>query len=136
MNETPSNAAAGWRETYARWLQAGVRLGLAVLVASFALYILGVLPASVPPADLPTVWTLPVSQYLQRTGAPSGWGWVARLGQGDVLNMLGVAILSSVTIACYIRVLRPLLRSGERVLAAIAIAQVVVMLIAATGLLR
>lgn len=125
--------ASGWRETYARWMQAGVRIGLVALVASFALYVLGILPSHVPPAQLPEVWGLPVGQYLARTGAPSGWEWIRRLGQGDVLNMLGVAILSSVTIACYLRVLLPLVRAGERVLAAIAAAQIVVMLVAATG---
>jgi hypothetical protein len=125
-----------WKTTYARWLEVGVRIGLFVLVASFAVYLLGILPASVPPERLPTVWNLPVSQYLQQTGAPSGWSWLARLGQGDVLNMLGVAILSSVTIACYARVIMPLLRTRERILAVIAIAQVVVMLVAATGWLR
>lgn len=132
-NETPPT---GWRETYARWMQAGVRIGLVALVASFVLYILGVLPSSLPPAQLPEVWGLPVSQYLARTGAPSGWAWIHRLGQGDVLNMLGVAILSSVTIACYLRVLLPLLRARERILAAIVAAQILVMLVAATGWLR
>lgn len=133
MNATNGNKPADWRETYARWMQAGVRIGLVALVASFALYVLGALPSHVPPSRLPEVWGLPVTQYLARTGAPSGWAWIARLGQGDVLNMLGVAILSSVTIACYLRVLLPLLRAGERVLAAIVAAQIAVMLVAATG---
>lgn len=133
MNRTNATKPADWRETYARWMQAGVRIGLVALVASFALYVLGVLPSHVPPSQLPEVWGLPVTQYLARTGAPSGWAWIERLGQGDVLNMLGVAILSSVTIACYLRVLLPLLRAGERVLAAIVAAQIAVMLVAATG---
>jgi hypothetical protein len=128
----PAKSTA-WRATYARWLQAGVRLGLAVLVASFAVYLVGWLPSNVPPQELPGVWSLPVSEYLARTGAPSGWAWVRRLGEGDMLNMLGVAILSSVTIACYARIALPLARARERVLAAIVVAQVVVMLVAATG---
>jgi hypothetical protein len=110
-----------------------VRLGLAVLVASFAVYLVGALPSNVPPQELPGVWNLPVSQYLARTGGPSGWAWVRHLGEGDMLNMLGVAILSSVTIACYLRIAVPLLRARERILAAIVVAQVVVMLVAATG---
>jgi hypothetical protein len=125
-----------WRVTYARWLEVGVRIGLFVLVASFAVYLLRLLPPSVPPEKLPEVWGLPVGKYLERTGAPSGWAWITRLGQGDVLNMLGVAILSSVTIACYMRVIAPLLRERERLLAGIAIAQLIVMLVAATGWLR
>ena len=136
MNGTNETKPVDWRETYARWMQAGVRIGLVALVASFALYILGVLPSHVAPAQLPGVWGLPVGQYLERTGAPSGWAWIERLGQGDVLNMLGVAILSSVTIACYLRVFLPLVRAGERILATIVALQVLVMLVAATGWLR
>jgi hypothetical protein len=122
-----------WREAYASWLQAGVRLGLFVLVATFAVYVLGLLPSVVPPEQLPSVWNLPVRQYLERTGAPSGWEWITRLRQGDVLNMVGVAILCSLSIACYLRMVAPLVRARERALAAIAIAQVIVMLVAATG---
>jgi Mg/Co/Ni transporter MgtE len=136
MTTSNETKPTDWRETYARWMQTGVRIGLVALVVSFLLYIVGVLPSSLPPSRLPEVWGLNVSQYLARTGAPSGWAWVGRLGQGDVLNMLGVAILSSVTIACYLRVLLPLVRAGERILAAIVAVQIVVMLVAATGWLR
>lgn len=125
-----------WPHTYANWMRAGVVVGLTLLVASFVVYIVRLLPPSVPHEQLPSLWSLPVKEYLARTGAPSGWSWVRRLHQGDVLNFLGVAALSTVTLACYARIIMPLLKSGERILAAIAIAQVLVIAIAATGWLR
>jgi len=129
-------AQPGWQETYGRWMHAGVSVGLAAIVASFAVYVTGILPASIPPERLPTVWGLPTAEYIARTGAPSGWDWIHRLGQGDVLNFAGVALLSSVTIVCGVRIVVPLLRARERMLAAIVVLQVVIMLLAATGWVR
>jgi hypothetical protein len=57
------------------------------------------------------------------------------LAKGDYLNLIGVALLGFVTVLCYLRVLPLLLRSGERLQSAFAVAQVVVLLLAASGLL-
>ncbi|HZZ91510.1 MAG TPA: hypothetical protein VFE23_03055 [Usitatibacter sp.] len=132
----PRAAASGWQAIYARWMQAGVWVGLAAILASFAVYVTGLLPANIPPAELPSVWSLPTAEYIARTGAPSGWEWIHRLYQGDVLNFAGVALLCSVTIACSVRIVVPLLRARERALALIVVLQVVVMLVAASGWLR
>jgi hypothetical protein len=69
------------------------------------------------------------------TGAPTGWSWLGRLRNADYANFLGIAMLCLVTIVCYVRVLPLLLRSGERMLAALALAQVLVLAAAASGLL-
>jgi hypothetical protein len=126
--ETPD-----WIEAYARWMRIGVAIGLAAVIASFIVYLGGLLPVAIPPARLPEVWGLPVKQYLAVTGAPSGWQWLHRLNQGDVLNFAGVALLASVTIACFARALFGLLRARERAYAAIAFVQLVVLLAAASG---
>jgi hypothetical protein len=129
----PSDAPPPWQATYARWMQAGVAIGLAAVIASFAVYVTGLLPANIPPAQLPTVWGLPTAEYIARTGAPSGWEWIRRLGQGDVLNFAGVALLAAVTIACGLRIVVPLARAGERALATIVVLQVLIMVLAASG---
>jgi hypothetical protein len=77
---------------------------------------------------------LPVDRFVAATGAPTGWAWLGYLGSGDYLNLVGVAMLGLVTVLCYARIVVPLLRSGERLYAALAIAQIVVLLIAASGL--
>lgn len=121
--------------TYARWLGWCTRVALTVLVATFVAYLLRLAPAVVPLELLPHVWNLPVDRYVALTGAPTGWGWVARLRNADYANLLGIAMLCLVTIVCYVRVLPLLLRSGERMLAALALAQVLVLAAAASGLL-
>jgi hypothetical protein len=121
---------------YARWLAFGGRLGFAALVASFFIYLFGIIPPGIEPQDLPRYWGLPVAEYLAATGAATGWDWVRRLPQGDVLNFVGVAILGTVSVACYLRAAADFGRGHDRVYAAICVAQVLVLLIAASGVLR
>jgi hypothetical protein len=121
--------------TYARWLGWCTRVSLGVLVAAFLAYLLGLAQPLVSLERLPEVWSLPVDRYVAATGAPTGWTWLSRLGNGDYLNMLGVAMLCLVTVACYLSVLPALFRRGERALGVIALLQVAVLLAAASGLL-
>lgn len=118
---------------YARWLDAGAKTAFVVSLAAFIVYVTGVLPPLVPLEALPRLWTFSVDTYLQRTGAPSGWGWLPFFDRGDYLNLACLALLSTVTLVCYLRVVPALLREGGRLEAAIAAAQVAVLVAAASG---
>jgi hypothetical protein len=122
-------------QVYARWLDWGTRLSLAVLVAAFLAYVFGLTPAALPLAEMPRFWRLPLERYLALSGSPTGWGWLAMLDKGEYQNLVGVALLGLVTVVCYLRVLPPLLARRERLQAAIVAAQVLVLLLAASGLL-
>ena len=67
------------QELYARWLGAVARIAFAASLVAFVLYAGGVLPTFVPLDALPALWQLPVGEYLARTGAPVGWGWLRLL---------------------------------------------------------
>lgn len=123
------------QQVYARWLDWGTRLSLAVLVAAFLAYVFGLTPAALPLAEMPRFWRLPLERYLALSGSPTGWGWVAMLDKGEYQNLAGVALLGLVTVVCYLRVLPLLLARRERLQAAIVAAQVLVLLLAASGLL-
>jgi hypothetical protein len=125
--------ASDEQRRYADWLDLGTRLGFAVLLASFVVYLTGIVPAGIAPSDLPRYWSLPVGDYVAATGAPTGWAWVARVGESDLLNFVGVAILGTVTILCYARVLVLFMRRRERVFAAICAAEILVLVVAAAG---
>ncbi len=122
-------------QVYARWLDWGTRLSLAVLVAAFLAYVFGLTPAALPLDQMPRFWRLPLERYLALSGSPTGWGWVAMLDKGEYQNLVGVALLGLVTVVCYLRVLPLLLARRERLQAAIVAAQVLVLLLAASGLL-
>ena len=123
------------QQVYARWLDWGTRISLALLVAAFLAYVFGLTPAALPLAEMPRFWRLPLERYLALSGSPTGWGWLAMLDKGEYQNLIGVALLGLVTVACYLRVLPLLLARRERLQAAIVAAQVLVLLLAASGLL-
>lgn len=118
---------------YARWLEIGVRIALAALLLGFGVYVFGVLEALVPPHELMRLWHLSAGDYVAATGAPTGWGWLAMLAKGDYLNFIGIALLAGITLACYARILPPLLARGERLQAALAAAQLLVLIAALSG---
>lgn len=118
---------------YARLLDWGARIGMALLVASFAIYISGVLPSQVPLQHLPELWNQPVARYLELTGAPTGWQWVTLLQHGDVLGLLGIALLAGCSGACLVSLLPLYRRRGDRAYLALCLAQLAVLLVAAAG---
>ena len=123
------------QEAYARWLDASSRVTFAASLLAFLLYVTGVLPPFVPLEALPRLWGLPVDQYLQKTAAPSGWGWLPLLGHSDYVSLACIALIGLVTLLCYVAILPLLLRLRERLQACLVAAQVLVLLIAASGLL-
>jgi hypothetical protein len=120
---------------YARVLEWGARIGLAVAVLAFALYVAGVLPGRVPLQDLPTLWSLPLAEYLHRSATPVGWGWVKLAMHGDFASIIGIAILSSVSVACLAAVLPIYTRRSDRVYAILSVLAIGVLVLAASGVL-
>lgn len=123
------------QELYARWLGAATLIAFAAALVAFVLYAGGVLPPFVPLDALPGLWQLPVGEYLARTGAPAGWGWVRLLPYADYLSLGCVALIAAVTLVCYLAVLPMLLKLEERLQAALVVAQIIVLLVAASGAL-
>jgi hypothetical protein len=120
---------------YARVLEWGARLGLAAAVLAFALYVSGILPGRVPLAELSSLWSLPLADYLQRSATPIGWGWVKLAMHGDFASIVGIAILSSVSVACLAAVLPIYARRADRVYAILCVLAIGVLVLAASGVL-
>ena len=119
--------------TYARWLDAATRVGFAISLAAFLVYVSGAVEPFVPLEQLPQLWTLSTARYAEATGAPTGWGWLGMLGYADYLNLAALALFGLVTLACYARIVPLLFAEGERLQAFIALAQVLVLAAAAAG---
>lgn len=118
---------------YARLLDWGTRLGLLVLVLSFGAYTLGLVEAQVPLERLPALWSHPVGQYLELTRTPTGWGWLALVNRGDMAGLLGIAILAGCSIVCLLALVPLYWRRGDKAFAAICLAEVAVVVLAASG---
>jgi hypothetical protein len=120
---------------YARLLDWGTRVGLVVLLLSFAAYVLGLAESHVPVAQLPELWIHPVGRFLELTNSPTGWGWLALVHRGDIAGMLGIAILAGSSVLCLLALVPLYLARGDRAFAAVCLAEVAVVLFAASGLL-
>ena len=129
---------------YASVLRIGGNCGLVLLFATFALYVLEIVPPSVPLAELPRYWGLNVDAYLRATNAAyvghehviTGWAWLSVLDRGDYLCFIAIAALCSVTIACYLAVTPGLIRRRDYLYAGMAALEAAVLLLAASGVLH
>ena len=124
----------GLNELYARWLDIATRAGFAISLCAFLVYVGGLLPAFVPLEELPRYWALPVHRFIEVTGAPQGWAWLGELAYGYGLNLAAIALLGLVTPVCYARLVPALIAERDWLQAALAAAQLVVLLVAASGL--
>jgi hypothetical protein len=119
---------------YARVLQIAARLGLVMLIASFAVYVSGALSPLVPLADLPKYWGLSASEFVAATHQPTGWAWLEQISKADIANLAPIAFLAGVSALCSLAVLPQFVRRGDTMHAAILVLQVVVLVLAASNL--
>jgi hypothetical protein len=128
---------------YARILAAGMYTGLGILLITFALYITGAVAPAIPIDRLPDFWTMDVARYLEAVNTQyvhhdhvlTGWAWVSALEHGDYLNFVGVVVLSTVTIICFLGILPTLLRKRDYAYTVIAVLEIVILALAASGVL-
>lgn len=133
LGNTPPQQAEAAR--YALLLDWGARAGVAALLLSFAAYLFGVLTPHVPLQQLPSLWNLPVSAYLRRTATPTGWGWLTLVHKGDLSNLIGIALLASCSLPPLLGLILLYLKRRDHVYAGICILIVLVLVLAASGIL-
>ncbi|HET6514590.1 MAG TPA: hypothetical protein VFG09_05470 [Thermodesulfovibrionales bacterium] len=121
---------------YAKVLDLGMKAGLLTLIVTFVVYLTGILTPHIPVSDLPKYWGLSVHKYLAATNIHTGWSWIGMLGKGDFLNFLGIVFLAGVTILCYLRIIPVLFRKKDMIYGVIAIIEVLVLVLAASGILK
>ena len=121
---------------YAKLLDFGMKLGLLALIITFIVYLSGILSPYIPVHDLPRYWGMSVHKYLEATGIHPGWTWIGMLGKGDFLNFIGIAFLAGVTILCYLRIIPILFRKKDTVYGVLAIVEVLILVLAASGILK
>jgi len=121
---------------YAKILDKGMKLGLLLLIISFVLYLSGILSPYIPVNDLPKYWGMSVHKYLEATGIPTGWSWISMVGKGDFINFIGITFLAGVTIICYLRIIPILFSQKDIAYGIIAIIEVLVLVLAASGILK
>lgn len=118
---------------YANMLFYGCWGGLALMTVTYLLYVTGIVTPHIPLNQVPLMWSEPVGTYLELGKVPTGWGWAVLLGKGDFLNFLGIVLLAGMTILCYIPLIPAYLKRGEKGFALLALAEIIVLMVAASG---
>ena len=121
---------------YATLLDKGMKIGLLILIVTFSIYLSGIIKPHLPVEELPKYWSLSVHDYLEIADVHTGWSWVHMVGKSDFLNFIGITFLAGVTIVCYLRIIPILFRKKDTVFAIIAILEVLVLVLAASGVLK
>ena len=120
---------------YAKILNIGMLIGLIGLVVAFIIYSTGILEPLIPLEKVQSYWILSVHEYLEQSGLQAGWAWFGNLQFGDMLNFLPIAFLSLLTIVCYIAILPGLIRKKDTAYVVIAVLEIIVLTVAASGIL-
>ena len=120
---------------YARILEKGMYIGLLILLITYAIYVLGIMSPYLPHSEVPRYWGLSVSDYLHHAKIEPGWAWLHMVGYGDFLNFVGIAILSGVSIICFLAIVPLLWKTRDRIYAVLAVTEVIILAVAASGIL-
>ena len=120
---------------YANILNKGMAVGLIGLIVTFIVYGSGILEPMIPIDQVQHYWVMPVSQYLAESGIHAGWAWLGNLGYGDMLTFLPIAFLSLLTIVCYAAILPGLIRKKDTPYVVLCIVEILVLTVAASGIL-
>ena len=120
---------------YASVLSRCTWAGTVLLLLSFVADVGGLLTPHVPHERLPLLWGLPVQRYVQLADWPTGWGWLPMAGQGDLANLLGIALLCACPAVCVLALLPGYVRRGDRAYIGFCVAEAAVLMVAASGLL-
>ena len=123
------------QKAYATLLMYGCWIGIGIMVVTYFLYLTGIIDPYITIAKVSDLWHLPADEFSHRLDVPRGWGWVGLLGYGDYLNFIGIAILGALTIVGYIMLIPAYLKKKDFLFTSIAIVEVLVLLLAASGIL-
>ena len=133
--DAPRSMADAEHMAYARLLFWCGWAGFAALVLAFVVYLSGMLLPLIAVDGLPHAWSMPAHQLVAQKGHPSGWTWIGLLHHGDILNLLGIAMLAGCSALPLAVVALLYVRRGERLYGLLAVAQAAVLLLAASGLI-
>ncbi|GAB6887830.1 hypothetical protein JCM13304A_13280 [Desulfothermus okinawensis JCM 13304] len=120
---------------YAEILFFGCWGGIAIMCITYFLYLSTIMDPFVPMDTLQKMWHLPSGQFMEKLNIHQGWSWVHLLGKGDFINFIGIALLGLLTIVGYFTLAFAYFKRGDMVYTFIAIFEILVLLLAASGIL-
>ncbi len=125
---------------YAQVLERVSSIGFAFLAIGYLVYVLQLLPFSVPIEAIAANWHLNASDMQHKLHTPLGWsfsdGTLAALLKGDIVSYLSIFYLAMATIVCLVFATTIFYREKNYIYTTITLLQVIVLIVAATGLIH
>jgi len=135
QNEKELEHVPAEQKTYATLLLYGCWIGIGIMVLTYFFYLSGIIEPYISIDKVTNLWHLPSDEFSQRLDIPGGWGWTALLGYGDFLNFIGIVIMGALTIIGYLVLIPAYMKKKDFLFTSIAIVEVLVLLLAASGIL-
>jgi len=133
--QTVTPGASPEQKRYGAVLDVAMKIGLLTLVVAFVLYLIGIPKPHVPVDEVSANWSLKVGDYLEKAQIEKGWSWMKNLGQSDFLTFAPIAFLASITVICYLTILPIFFKRKDFIYGGLVIAEVLVLVLAASGVL-
>jgi len=108
-------------------------IGLVLVTIIFALYVLGVVESRVPAREVASYWHLDAEGYAEETGIIPGWTFIHTLKYGENLSFGSLVFMALTVILCLSVMVVIFLRTRKFSFAVIVLLQIIVFVIAATG---
>ena len=120
---------------YAITLQIVSLIFLALIVIVYVLYISGALPTPRSPRVIADTWHLNAQAFQEKNQIPRGWAWVRYLGQGDIISLGTIFLMSLTSIICLPAALAIYIKERNTIYTAIVAVEFLVLCLAALGVL-
>ncbi len=127
------------QQVYSKVLENVSHVGFVLLIGGYFVYILQLLPLSIPIDVIAGNWHLSAAEMHQKLNTPSGWSFfatTAMLMKGDVFSSLSIYYLATATIFCLLFTIPAYIRDKNYIYTTIAFFQIVVLLVAASGIIN
>lgn len=131
----PQIAASPAQLRYANTLFYGSVAGFLLMLLTYFLYVSGIVTPQIPLEDMILLLQGSAADYRAAGNIPQGWGWTSLVNKGDIANFVGIVFLAGLTIVCYMQLLLSFVRARDWLMSAIALLEVLVLTLAASGVL-
>lgn len=122
------------QKRYARILYWVAAIGQMLVVVGYILYLSKLLPTATPIETITQAWHLSAAEFTDELGMETGWNWLRKLGYGDIISYGAIVLLALGTNICLLAAGVSFLQEKNGKYALIVILQIVVLLIAASGI--
>ena len=121
---------------YAWLLRRFTLASIVSLVIAFVIYVFQWIPSYIEIDRMAELIQLRSAEYKAAANIPTGWGWLSLIGYSDYLSFLAIAFMSGVSIFIYFILVHVFLRCKDYIYASIAVIQILVFILAASGIVN